>query len=112
MNLHGQWVWILALAAGGTWLERVGPWFLMTRLGPRLDKYSRYSAVWVENFVPAIVVILWIRAIPLTHRFDMILWVQVLGASVLTMVVARMTNSLAFTVLSGMAAYWVLSFIR
>ncbi|HBQ95021.1 MAG: AzlD domain-containing protein [Firmicutes bacterium] len=112
MSSDGRWVWILVLAAWGTWLERVGPWFLMTKLGPRLEKYSRYAEIWVENFVPAIVTILWIRSIPVNQHLGITLWEQFAAASVVTVVVAWISNSLAVSVLTGMVSYWLGSFIR
>ena len=112
MKRDEKWLWILALAAAGTWLERVGPWILMTRLSSYLENYSKYSEIWVENFVPAIVMILLIRAVTVSHHLGMIFWGQVAGASVLTIGVAKMTNSLALSVLSGMVSYWAASFIR
>lgn len=112
MKMDEKWLWILALAATGTWLERVGPWILMTKLSSYLENYAKYSEIWVENFVPAIVMILLIRAVTVPHHLGMSFWGQVAGASVLTIGVAKITNSLALSVLSGMVSYWAVSFIR
>ncbi|WP_171822551.1 AzlD domain-containing protein [Sulfobacillus thermosulfidooxidans] len=107
-----QWMEILVLAAWGTWMERVVPWILMIKVGSRLEKYSRYSKSWVSNFVPAVVMALWVQSFYGYHLLRHLQWLHIAVASVLTIIVAWWSHSLAASVMSGIFFYWLSSFIR
>ncbi|OLZ10022.1 AzlD domain-containing protein [Sulfobacillus thermosulfidooxidans] len=112
MSMVRQWMEILFLSAWGTWMERIVPWIFMMKLGSRLEKYSQYSQMWVSNFVPIVVMGLWLQSFYGHHLLLHLEWLHIAIASMLTLVVAWWSNSLAASVVSGMFVYWLSSFIR